>query len=128
VRAWRAVGVPFTLLGRTGVLNLLAGVVRGDPFPQLAARVGGLRTVRGYTYGTRWGRELWAAQLDVALTRNPFVTPAAFVDAGHTFTGARLVGVGGGLSILGGLVRFNVAKGVSPGTDVRFDLLLRAPR
>lgn len=128
VRLWTSFGVPFAIGSRTGTLTLRGGISRGDRLPQLLARVGGTETVRGYTHGTRVGRDFWAAQIDFGLGSSSYFAPVAFVDVGDTFTGDPLVGVGAGLSVLHGLVRFNLAKGVNPGTDVRFDLLVSAPR
>jgi hemolysin activation/secretion protein len=91
-------------------------------------RVGGPKTVRGYDYGARWGREFWSAQLDVALTRRGGFAPVAFVDVGDTFASDPMVGAGAGISLLNGLVRFNLAKGLRPRGGFRFDLLFRAPR
>jgi hypothetical protein len=127
-RLWTALRLPFEVASRTGTLTLRAALARGDDLPQLLLRVGGPQTVRGYTYGSRVGREFWSAQLDLALTRSAFLAPVAFVDVGDTFTSNPLVSVGAGISVLGGIVRLNLAKGVNPGTDVRFDLLFRAPR
>ncbi len=128
VRGWVTAALPFTVLGREGTLGVLSGVVRGDSVPQLEFRLGGPHTVRGYAYGTRRARQLWAAQLDVALTRSRLLAPVAFVDIGDTFMSDPMVGAGLGLSLLGGLVRFNLSKGLRPVGEVRFDLLFRAPR
>jgi len=54
-----------------------------------------------------------------------------FADVGDTYRGGPfkpLVGIGGGLSFLGGLTRLNAAWGVNPETGFRFDLLFRTPR
>jgi hemolysin activation/secretion protein len=91
-------------------------------------RLGGPESVRGYDYGFRRGKSGWAAQADVALTRG-IVTPVVFADAGNTFTSDKpLLSVGGGVSILDGMIRFNISGGLQPKTDVRFDLLFRAAR
>jgi hypothetical protein len=127
-RGWMHADVGFRVAGRSGRLAGRLAAMRGDVMPQTLWRVGGPQTVRGYTYGTRTGRYLWSLQLDMALTRSAIVTPVAFVDAGDTFVGDPLVGVGGGLSILRGLIRFNVSAGVRPKTEARFDLMFRAPR
>jgi hypothetical protein len=127
-RFWGSVKVPFAMFGRTGTLGFRGGAVRGNDMPQLLARVGGPQTVRGHLYGAKVGREFWAAQFDMALTRNPIVAPVVFADVGDTFHSRPLVGVGGGLSFLNGVVRLNLSKGLNPGTDLRFDLLFQAPR
>ena len=127
-RVWASVDLPFQLLGRTGRIVARAGAMRGDNMPQLLFRVGGSQTVRGYTYGTRRGREMWSLQLDYALRRSGLWAPVVFADVGDTFDGNPLIGVGAGISLLNGFIRFNLAKGVNPTTDVRLDLLFRAPR
>jgi hemolysin activation/secretion protein len=119
------------LLDRTGTLSLKTGYAVGDSLPQIRFRAGGPGTVRGYDYGTRVGAGAWSAQLDVALTRSWVLAPVVFADVGDTFRPGRfdpLVGVGGGISLLGGWIRVNGSVGLNPGTDFRFDLLFRAPR
>lgn len=130
-RGWAAVGLPFALAGRRGVLMVRTAYAVGDSLPQLFFRAGGPMTVRGYDYGTRRGRGGWAAQLDVALSRRWLLSPVVFADVGDSFDAARfdpLVGVGGGVSVLGGWIRLNGAIGLNPREDFRFDLLFRAPR
>ncbi|HEX9692651.1 MAG TPA: hypothetical protein VGA22_11175 [Gemmatimonadales bacterium] len=127
-RGWVHTEVGFRLLQRTGKIGGKIAATRGDSLPQARWRLGGPQTVRGFAYGTRQGAAMWAVQLDMALTRSGAFTPVVFVDVGDTFDRDPLVGVGGGISILHGLLRFNVAAGVRPATKVRFDLLFRAPR
>jgi len=130
-RGWIGLRGRFRVAGRTGALSLRSAYAVGDTLPQLFFRVGGPATVRGYDYGTRLARGGWSAQLDLALTRRWLVAPVVFVDAGDTFHPGRfdpLVGVGGGISLLGGWIRLNGSVGVNPKTDFRFDLLFQAPR
>jgi hypothetical protein len=127
MRAWASFNVRFAVAGYRGALHARTAVTLGDSIPQLLGRLGGPATVRGYTYGERTSRELWAAGFDLALRRG-WWAPVAFVDVGDTFTSDPLVGAGIGLSLLDGLVRFNLSKGLRPTRDVRFDLLFRAPR
>jgi hypothetical protein len=128
VRAWASVGLPFTVLGLGGSVQARVGITRGDTLPQLDFRVGGPSTVRGYDYGIRKGREFWAAQLDLAITRSRIFAPVVFFDIGDTFASDALIGTGVGLSLLNGLIRFNLSKGLRPDNSLRFDLLFRAPR
>ena len=117
------------MLGRTGALSLKVGTLLGDNLPQMLFRVGGPETVRGYQYGSRQGRHFWSAQLDFATSRSPFFAPVLFVDAGDTFSSSSpLIGAGAGVSLISGMIRLNVAKGLNPSGDLRFDLLFRAPR
>jgi len=127
-RLWVVVGVPFALPGLSGVLTARGGVMRGDSLPQMLFRLGGPQTVRGYTYGERTGREIWAAQLDLGLGRSRLVAPVVFFDIGDTFTSDPFIGAGAGVSMLNGLMRFNLSKGIRPDRALRFDLLFRAPR
>lgn len=131
-RAWLALEVPFRVLERSATLTLRTGHAVGDSIPQLEFRAGGPFTVRGYDYGVRRGAGGWSAQLDWALRRRGWIwTPVVFADVGDTYRDGPfdpLVGVGGGLSFLGGLARLNAAWGVNPETGFRFDLLFRAPR
>lgn len=82
--------------------------------------------MRGYSYGTVTGRHLWSAQLDLVLRKRSLITPVLFADAGNTqFSGKPLSSIGGGLSLLGGLLRLDIAKGLTPRTSARFDLVFR---
>jgi hypothetical protein len=131
-RGWVTAVLPFRALRRSGTLTLRTGYAVGDSLPQLEFRAGGPFTVRGYDYGYRRGAGGWSVQFDWALRRRGWVwTPVVFADIGDTYEGGGfdpLVGVGGGLSFLGGLARLNAGWGVNPETGFRFDLLFRAPR
>jgi hypothetical protein len=127
-RAWGSVSVTYGVLGRGGRVLLRGGVVRGDEFPQLNFRLGGPQTVRGYPYGTRVAREFWSAQMDYALRRSAAWTPVVFADVGDTFSSDPIVGAGLGVSLLNGLIRLDLSKGLRPSSDVRLDLAFRAHR
>ena len=127
-RVWGAMSIPFRIFRRTGTLTLRAGASRGDALAQHAFRVGGPYTVRGYEYGTRIGREFWSAQLDLAVARSLFWAPVVFFDVGDTFTADPMIGAGAGLSLVNGLLRFNLSKGLRPSNGVRFDLAFSAAR
>jgi len=127
-RLWAVVEVPFALPRLSGVLTVRGGVMRGDSLPQMAFRLGGPQTVRGFTYGERRGREFWSAQLDVGLGRSRLLAPVVFFDIGDTFSSDPFIGAGAGVSLLNGLIRFNLSKGIQPDRSLRFDLLFRAPR
>jgi hypothetical protein len=115
--------------------RLKAGVGTEPAMPQSLFRVGGLHTVRGFEYGTQRGSLFWAGQMDIS----PFggrVHPVIFVDAGQAssasdlLSGTALVGGGIGLSLLRGLVRFDLSRPISPsGADkLRFDLVIQGIR
>jgi len=131
-RGWVTLEMPFRAVDRSGTLTLRTSYAVGDSIPQLEFRAGGPFTVRGYDYGVRRGAGGWAAQLDFALRRRGWLwTPVVFADVGDTYRGGAfdpLVGVGGGISFLGGIARLNASWGVNPETGFRFDLLFRAPR
>jgi len=142
-RFWGTADAPFVVAGRSGRFNARGGVSAGDDLDQMLYRIGGPETVRGYAYGALAGRAFWSAQLDVALRREEAWSPVVFVDVADAYRappgGLRrldgvapgegpLVGVGAGLSLFKGFVRFNVAKGLNPDRALRFDLLFRAQR
>ncbi len=74
------------------------------------------------------GRDFWSAQIDYAIGRSQFAAPVVFFDVADTFTSDPLMGVGLGLSLVNGLIRFSLSKGVRPTNSVRFDLAFSAPR
>jgi hypothetical protein len=131
-RGWVTMEIPFRVLQRSGAFTLRTGQALGDSVPQLDFRAGGPFTVRGYDYGYRQAAGGWSAQLDWAVRRRGLVwTPVVFADVGDIYRGGSfdpLVGVGAGVSFLGGIARLNAAWGVNPETGFRFDLLFRAPR
>jgi hypothetical protein len=130
-RAWASADLPFRALDRRGLLTLRAGYGVGDSLPQVRFRAGGPWSVRGYDYGSRQGVGAWSVQLEQSLTRSWLAAPFVFADVGDTFRDASFdpfVGLGGGVSFLGGMVRLNGAWGVNPETTFRFDLLFRPLR
>jgi hypothetical protein len=127
-RVWGSASATFGALGRRGRMVLRGGVARGDALPQLNFRLGGPNTVRGFPYGTRAARQFWAAQVDYSINRSAALAPVVFADVGDTFTSDPMVGVGFGLSVLNGVIRLDLSKGIRPSTEVRFDLAFRAHR
>lgn len=127
-RAWGAASLAFGIVGRRGKVSLRTGITRGNALPQLDFRLGGPHTVRGYSYGERTGRQLWAAQLDLALRRSAVWTPVIFADIGDTFSSDPMVGLGVGMSLLNGLLRFDLSQGVRPHSELRFDLAFKPHR
>ena len=116
-------------------IKLRAGVGTEPALPQTLFRLGGLNTVRGFEYGTLRGPAFWAAQFDVALFPGR-VRPVLFLDAGQAsatrdlLSSTALVGVGAGLSLFKGLIRFDLSRPISPGIGgkVRFDVVVQGPR
>jgi hypothetical protein len=126
--------------GRRGAtLRLKAGLgteqSAAAPLPQMAFRLGGVHTVRGFVYGYEQAPSFWSAQLDVTPSSG-LIRPVAFLDAGQAgrtadlFSGNALVGGGVGLSLLRGMVRFDFSVPISPdiGGKVRFDFVMHGVR
>jgi hypothetical protein len=122
--------------GHRGIsLRARAGIASSATLQQSQFRLGGLSTVRGFDYGDRRGQAFWAAQLDVAPI-HARIRPVAFIDAGQAaraedlFSSQALVGGGLGISLLSGLVRFDLSHPITPDTGgkVRFDLVVQAAR
>lgn len=131
-RIYGQVAVPLTRSSAAPAVALKTGIASSPTLPQQAFRLGGGTTVRGFDYGTRRGQAFWAAQLDVPLRRG-VVQPVLFADAGQAgkstdlFSTRVIAGGGAGLSIAGGLVRFDLSHPISSGgSGLRFDLSMRA--
>ncbi len=124
-RAFGARGV--TITGR-------GGVTTNDPLPQMAFRLGGLETVRGFDYGTYQGQAFWSMQGDWTPFKGS-VRPVLFADVGQAgelgsvLSQKPLVGIGAGLSFFNGIVRFDLSVPVAgPTHGLRFDIQFGAPR
>jgi hemolysin activation/secretion protein len=121
---------------RRGVtLEVKGGIASRPTRPQSLFRLGGVATVRGFDYGALQGQAFWAARLDVAPFRRR-LRPVVFIDAGQAaragdlFSSKALVGAGVGLSLLSGILRFDLSHPISPdmGAKVRFDIVVQAVR
>lgn len=129
-RAWVVGDAAFGIGRRRARVTARAGHVIGDSLPQLEFRAGGRYTVRGYEYGARRGRGVWALQTEVEIVPNEWVAPLLLADVGNVIgegSGDPLVGVGLGLSVGNGWLRMELVKGVHPSTVVRADLGVRLP-
>jgi hypothetical protein len=129
-RAWIVGDAPFAIGRRRARVSARAGHTLGDSLPQLQFRAGGRHTVRGYEYGMRRGRGLWAVQSEVEIVPNEWVAPLLLADVGNVIgngSGDPLVGVGLGLALGNGWLRIDLVKGVHPSTAVRADLGVRLP-
>jgi hypothetical protein len=129
-RAWATADVQVAVGERRVRLAGRAGHVLGDSLPQLDFRAGGRHTVRGYEYGARRGRGLWAVQGEIEVYPNEWVAPVLMLDVGNVIgpeAGDPLVGAGVGLSVGNGWLVIDLVKGLNPGTVVRADLSLRVP-
>lgn len=122
--------------GASGLtVTLRGGLASGDELPQVLFRAGGLRSVRGFDYGTRRGRAFWSAQADLALSRGLGMRPVLFLDAGNAadpdvvFSEKPLIGAGVGVSFLRGLVRADLSHPlIATKSGLRFDLVFVAAR
>jgi hypothetical protein len=120
--------------GAGATIRAKAGIATSPVLPQMAFRLGGLNTVRGFDYGTVKGQAFWAAQLD--MTPMPGrIRPVAFIDvgqagrAGDLFDSKALVGAGIGLSLLRGAMRFDLSRQLSPdNARLRFDIVVGGVR
>jgi hypothetical protein len=120
-------------VGRYAVaLTGLVGSSVGDVPPQRGWFLGGLRTVRGVTPGSAFGDAHWITRSEVG-TKFGAARPVLFFDAGWAGPraafgqGRTLRGAGAGLSLLDGLLRFDLARDLSRGGGWRADLYLGAP-
>jgi hypothetical protein len=115
-------------------LRARAGIASTPVLPQMAFRLGGINTVRGFDYGTLVGQAFWAAQLDFTPLQSR-IRPVLFLDAGQAgrasglFDTKALVGGGIGVSLLRGALRFNLSRRLSPDiARLRFDMVVGAVR
>lgn len=121
------------LVGDVGLsLTYGAGTSGGTLSPQRLWSIGGTHTVRGHPPGALAGDSYWLARAEMGLGGS-VLKPLVFYDAG--WAGARrdwsagrgtVRGAGVGLSILDGLARIDVARGVGPRTAWRGHLYVEA--
>lgn len=112
-------------------LRAHGGVASRPLLPQMEFRAGGIGSVRGFNHGTQRGQAFWAVQADWAIIPAA-VRPVLFLDAGQAGTlrdldqQKVLVGGGAGLSILRGLLRFDLSHPITPdrGEGFRLDVLI----
>ena len=121
-------------LGRrlAGSLTASAGTSGGAPPPQRLWYLGGFRTVRGQVAGTAAGDAFWLGRAELG-TSVVSIRPVIFYDVGWAgdrtawrHSGRPLSGAGVGASLLDGLVRFDLARGIHPRQLVRFDMYVEA--
>ena len=127
-RFWGAAYLPYNTQRAIASLRLRAGAVVGSRLPQMDYRVGGPSTVRGYVYGLETGRTFWSAQGDLEWVVSQWWSPVVFADVGAVdFSETPLVGVGGGVSLLSGWARLDLAQGLTGDGRLRFDVVLQIP-
>lgn len=118
----------------TASITAAAGGMAGGRVPvQRLFYLGGLQTVRGNfprAAGDGYvGREFWLTRSELGFGTGTLVRPVVFFDAGRAgerafARGETLRGVGGGVTILDGLIRAEVAKGLGAQKAVRVDVSL----
>ncbi|MEJ7811698.1 MAG: BamA/TamA family outer membrane protein [Gemmatimonadaceae bacterium] len=121
-------------LGRRldGALTLSAGTSAGTVPTQRLWYLGGSQTIRGQTIGAAAGDAFWMARAELG-TSMVALRPVVFYDVGWagsrslwSHPGRPISGAGVGLSIMDGLLRFDLAKGIRPDKGVRADFYLEA--
>ena len=101
-------------------LTVAGGSSVGEVPPQRFWFLGGSRTVRGHRAGTEAGNAFWLARAEIAHGMH-VVRPVLFGDIGWAGDrrewrdiGQPMSGAGAGITILDGLIRFDVARGITP--------------
>jgi hypothetical protein len=109
-------------------LTLAGGTSFGNIPLQRDWFLGGSQTVRGQRPGTAVGNAFWLARAEVAQGVGA-VRPVLFADMGWagdrqnwSAVGVPISGAGAGFSILDGLLRFDVARGIKPTAQWRVDM------
>src|SRR5581483_9093053 len=113
-------------------LTLSAGAAVGGVPPQRLFHLGGTQSVRGQTALSATGDAFWMARAEIG-TRNQGFRTIAFTDIGWAGPranfgkpGRPLSGAGVGWSVLDGLIRLDLARGIWPAQQWRLDLRLDA--
>jgi len=108
------------LFNGAAALTVAGGTSFGNVPLQRDWFLGGSQTVRGHRPGTAVGNAFWLARAEVAQGIGA-VRPVVFADMGWagdrqnwSAVGVPISGAGAGFSILDGLLRFDVARGINP--------------
>lgn len=125
-------GLPYKLIG---AVTLSGGTSAGTVPAQRLWYLGGAQTVRGQRPDTSLsGNAYWLTRTEVAYDAGGY-RPSLFTDIGWTGDRERLYrsemgrpmsGVGVGSSLMDGLIRFDVARGLYPQKRWRVDLYVEA--
>lgn len=122
-------GLPWML---EGALTMAGGLSGGRVPAQRLWYLGGSQTVRGHPIASAAGDAFWLGRAELGKTLTG-VRPAIFYDAGWAgdrdawrHPGQPLSGAGVGASVMDGMIRFDVSKGVRPNRGWRTDLYLEA--
>ena len=113
-----------------GALTAGGGASVGDLPVQRLWFLGGAHTVRGQRAGTAAGEAYWLARGELG-TAFVLARPVVFYDVGWAGSreswrnpGRPLSGAGAGVSLLDGMVRVDLSRGIAPRQEWRFDLYL----
>lgn len=113
-----------------------AGVSGNAPLPQRGFYIGGAQTVRGQLLGAAGGvmggEAFWLGRAELAMAGG-VVRPVLFGDVGWAgrradwqHPGRPVSGAGIGASVLDGLIRLDLARGIYPREKMRLDLYVEA--
>lgn len=115
-----------------GAITAAGGTSIGDVPNQRLWYLGGTQTVRGHQIATMAGDAFWLGRAELGFSTRG-VRPTIFYDVGWAgragdfdSPGTPMQGAGAGLSILDGLVRFDLAKAIRPSDGFRVDFYLEA--
>jgi hypothetical protein len=118
--------------GVDAALTIGAGSSVGDIPVQRMWYLGGSQTVRGQPAGTQFGDAFWMGRIEFGTAKVGF-RPVVFYDLGwagdrrdFNDPGRPMSGAGVGASLLDGLVRFDVARGIYPERKIRANLYVEA--
>jgi len=112
-------------------LTVAGGSTTGSVPAQRRWFLGGTHTVRGQRPDTAYsGNAFWLGRLEIGRAFQA-ARPVVFGDVGWvgnrdsiSVVGRPMSGVGVGLSIMDGLIRFDLARGIHPQRRMRFDMYL----
>ena len=132
-RALGEITVSRPLFRRLSAAQTVSAGTATDSVPlQRQFFMGGLRTVRGQVAGTRVGDTYWLSRSELGFG-NAGAKPTLFLDLGwagdradFTRPGRPISGWGLGTSLVDGLIRLDVARGIYPRKGTRVDLSLGA--
>ena len=116
----------------SGALTLAGGTSAGPVPAQRYWYLGGNQTVRGQRPGRQAGNAFWLSRIEIAQGLS-IVRPVVFADLGWAGDrthlnriGLPMSGVGAGFTLMDGLVRFDVARGINPERMWRVDTYVEA--
>lgn len=117
-------------------VRLQGGLATRPTLPQMLYRAGGQASARGFDYGVQRGDAFWSVQTDWSFRGRRALRPVVFLDAAQAgrldgLSGERvLLGGGVGVSILNGLLRFDLSHPIAPDRlgGLHLDIVFGAPR